>query len=225
MALDKQIQIYGIDTGNFYTNTEARLHWKNQRIKIEKNKLKTEQKDNAKALSKLIEMCPNNILIPCLSHVCSKRDNDIEQWLKFKNKEIKRTKDTLKTLLSNKVRLNELTNGSHHKRILNENTLSDDCIISIFDSSLTRIMGLQHDEFTDAFMVIKVFYYDMIKDLIYYGYEYKGEKYIYFTSSAGQIRTKKTVFIKESLWNKYEKTLMCGLTIDSINAKGGNNPN
>ena len=225
MALDKQIQIYGIDTGNFYTNTEARLHWKNQRIKIEKNKLKTEQKDNAKALFKLIEICPDNVLISCLSHVCSKRDNDIEQWLKFKNKEIKRTKDTLKTLLSNKVRLNELTNGSHHKRVLNENTLSDDYIISIFDSSLTRIMGLQHDEFTDAFMVIKVFYYDMIKDLIYYGYEYKGERYIYFTSSAGQIRTKKTVFIKESLWNKYEKTLMCGLTMDSINAKGGNNPN
>ena len=74
-------------------------------------------------------------------------------------------------------------------------------------------------------MVIQVYYYDMIKDLIYFGYEYKGEKYIYFTSSAGQIRTKKTVFIKESLWNKYEKTLMCGLTIDIINAKGGNNPN
>ena len=37
--------------------------------------------------------------------------------------------------------------------------------------------------------------------------------------------SKKTVFIKESLWNKYENTLMCGLTIDIINAKGGNNPN
>ena len=48
---------------------------------------------------------------------------------------------------------------------------------------------------------------------------YKGEKYIYFTSSAGQIRTKKTVFIKESVWKKYEKTIMCGLTIDSINKK------
>ena len=61
--------------------------------------------------------------------------------------------------------------------------------------------------------------------MIFNGFEYQGEKYIYFTSSAGQIRTKKVVFIKESLWQKHEKTIMCGLTIDAINAKGGNNPN
>src|SRR5690606_2044320 len=51
------------------------------------------------------------------------------------------------------------------------------------------------------------------------------EKYRYFTSSAGQIRLKKAVFIKEKLWNKYEKTLMCGLTIDKINEYGGINVN
>ncbi len=54
---------------------------------------------------------------------------------------------------------------------------------------------------------------------------YNGEKYKYFTSSAGQIRKKKAVFIKESVWNKIEKTIMCGLTIDKINSKGGNNVN
>ena len=31
LALQSQIHIYGIDTGNFYTNNEARLHWKNQK--------------------------------------------------------------------------------------------------------------------------------------------------------------------------------------------------
>ena len=33
------------------------------------------------------------------------------------------------------------------------------------------------------------------------------------------------MFIKESVWLKHEKTLMCGLTLDKINALGGNNPN
>ena len=225
MALEKQVQIYGIDTGNFYTNREARLHWKNQKIKIEKNKLKNEQKNNLRIIDKLKEIAPNNIITSIVSDVYLRRNEMINIWCEFKNKEIDRTKDDLKTLLKNKVDANEQSNGKHHKRILNENTLTDKHIISMFDSSLTRIIGLEHDKLTDAFMVIQVYYYDMIKDLIYYGYEYKGEKYIYFTSSAGQIRTKKTVFIKESLWNKYEKTLMCGLTIDSINAKGGNNPN
>ena len=38
-------------------------------------------------------------------------------------------------------------------------------------------------------------------------YYNEGEKYKYFTSSAGQIRKKKAVFIKESVWNKIEKTI------------------
>ena len=225
MALEKQVQIYGIDTGNFYTNREARLHWKNQKIKIEKNKLKNEQKNNLRIIDKLKEIAPDSVLTSILSDVCLRRNKEIDRICEFKNIGIHESKEKLKLLLANKVNANEESNGKHHKRVLNENTLSDDCIISMFDSSLTRIIGLEHDKLTDAFMVIQVYYYDMIKDLIYYGYEYKGEKYIYFTSSAGQIRTKKTVFIKESLWNKYEKTLMCGLTIDTINAKGGNNPN
>mgnify|MGYP002509053264 CR=1 FL=1 len=79
------------------------------------------------------------------------------------------------------------------------------------------MIGAKQDELCEDFMVVRVYYFDVIKDLIYYGFTYKGEKYIYFTSSAGQIRTKKTVFIKESVWKQFEKTIMCGLTIDLIN--------
>ena len=46
------------------------------------------------------------------------------------------------------------------------------------------------------------------------------EKYRYFTSSAGQIRKKKAVFIKESVWNQVEKTVMCGLRMIKLNLKG-----
>ena len=222
MALEKQIQIYGIDTGNFYSNTEARLHWKNQKIKIEKKNLKKEKKENLEKINKLMQS--DNTDENELS-LLQDRNTLIDEWIKLKNIQIKKSKQDLLDILANKVKENEKTNGRHHTRVLNENTISNNNIISVFDSSLTRVIGLKQDELTDAFMVIQVYYYDMIKDLIYFGYEYKGEKYIYFTSSAGQIRTKKTVFIKESLWNKYEKTLMCGLTIDIINAKGGNNPN
>ena len=74
-------------------------------------------------------------------------------------------------------------------------------------------------------MVVQIYYFDILKDILHNGYEYKGEKYIYFTSSSGQIRTKKCVFIKESTWKKYEKTIMCGLTVDEINRQGGCNSN
>ena len=38
--LDKQIAIYGIDTGDFYSNKEAHLHWKIHQIRAEKRFLK-----------------------------------------------------------------------------------------------------------------------------------------------------------------------------------------
>ena len=137
----------------------------------------------------------------------------------------KESKEKLLTLLSNKVNQNELTNGKDHIRTIKDDSLNDTNVISIFDSALSRTIGIKQDELTEALMVVQVYYFDVFKDILFYGYMYKGEKYKYFTSSAGQIRKKKAVFIKESVWNRIEKTVMCGLTIDKINAKGGNNVN
>lgn len=153
------------------------------------------------------------------------RIEELRERVMDKNAKAKEIKDRLLNLLSNKVEENIRTNGTHHVRELREDQLSDDKVISVFDSYFTRMIGANPDEFCEDFMVIQVYYFDVIKDLIYHGFTFKGEKYVYFTSSAGQIRTKKCVFVKESVWKKHEKSLMCGLTIDDINAKGGNNPN
>lgn len=121
----------------------------------------------------------------------------------------------------------EYNNVSGNKKIrqLSETAIIDKNIISVFESTLTRTLGLKANDLSTDIFVVKVYYFDIIQDLILNGFEYQGEKYRYFTSSAGQIRTKKTVFIKECLWNKYEKVLMCGLTVDSINKFGGINVN
>ena len=57
------------------------------------------------------------------------------------------------------------------------------------------------------------------------GFTYNGEKYIFLCASAGQIRTKKAVFIKESSFQRVEGQITCGLTLKEINEKGGCNPN
>lgn len=153
---------------------------------------------------------------------------DYLKWnelIRHKREKAKESKDKLLTLLSHKVAQNELTDGKDHIRCIREGSLNDNNVISVFDSSLSRTIGIKQDELTDALMVVQVYYFDVFKDISFYGFTYKGEKYKYFTSSAGQIRKKKAVFIKESVWNKIEKTIMCGLTIDKINSKGGNNVN
>lgn len=145
-----------------------------------------------------------------------------EKQLKVYNKMYKNINKRLqehKENLKNQLKMNT------EVRILDKNYLIDLNIISIFESALTRTIKLKIDKLTTDIMVIQTYHYDIIEQLIKNGFLYNKEKYIYLTSSAGQIRTKKTVFIKESIWNKYEKTLMCGLTVPKINELGGINAN
>lgn len=201
--LDKQIQIISCDTGNFYSNREVRLHLANKKVKAERRYLKNK-----------LERTTDD----------SERER-LTDLIALKTQYAKSTKDKLLKLLENKVNSNIASDGRHHVRELKENEVGNMRTISVFDSALTRTIGAKIDEFTEDFMVVQVYYFDIMKDIIYNGFIYHGEKYIYFTSSAGQIRTKKLVFIKESVYKEHERTLMCGLTLDDINAKGGNNPN
>ena len=234
--LDKQIKILSVDTSHFYSNKESYMHWKINSIRNERYALLEESKKILNELNKIgiIEADISSIILNNFDFSgISDKETDIRkaaekykfcvQLIAEKNKKIKSCKDRLLCLLENKVNENFKSNGKHHIRQLNK--FSDTNIISVFDSSLTRMLGIKQDDFTEDFMVVQVYYFDVIKDLINFGFMYKGEKYIYFTSSAGQIRTKKCVFIKESSWNKHQKNIMCGLTIESINARGGCNPN
>lgn len=157
----------------------------------------------------------------------------LRQEIKYFSDEAKRTKSELLSLLQERTQKNITCNEADKVlRELRMDYLTDENgsylrknIISVFDSALTRMIGAEINSLTEDFMVVQVYYFDIIKDLIYNGFIFKGNRYIYFTSSAGQIRTKKAVFIRESVWKEHEKTIMCGLTIDAINQKGGNNPN
>lgn len=167
--------------------------------------------------------------------------DDYVHWyrlIKHKRKKANESKEKLLRLLKNKVEWKEKaelvhtnirtksnSNPNYGIRSLRENDLHDVNIISVFESDLSRTIGIEQDELTDSLIVVQVYYFDVFKDISFYGFTYKGENYKYFTSSAGQIRKKKAVFIKESTWNNIEKTVMCGLTISKINSKGGNNVN
>ena len=256
ISLDTQVDIYAVDTGDFYSNRELRLHNQHHKLKAErkflKNKVKLLKKEFAKYkiedlsafdkcdnVSELYELC--GTINPNIAEYKENFVDLIEDYLKtisliaHKRELIKSTKEELLSLLHNKVETNILHNGTHHKRILrpesvkrisdDKETNNDKNIISVFMSTLIRTIGIEENELTDNFMVVQIYFFDILKDLIYFGFEFNGEKYVYYTSSAGQIRTKKCVFIKESILKAHEKTLMCGLTTDIINQKGGNIPN
>ena len=242
--LDTQINMYSVDTGHFYSNHEKYLHEMNCKYRRERNYL-----DNA--LKKMEEILKENGYtyddIKELKKIKQEEYNNIQNeneklYVKnyflicHKRKKAKESKEKLLKVLENKMKqkqkLSDKIKNSkiqYNKQIplrkLRDDELNDNNVISVFESSLTRTIGIKKDELTDALMVVQVYYFDVFKDLSFYGFMYNGEKYRYFTSSAGQIRKKKAVFIKESVWNEVEKTIMCGLTIEKINSKGGNNVN
>lgn len=233
--LDRQYHLYSVDTGHFYSNREKYLHDMNCRYRRERNAVQNKLPEIEKALQQLgytdddiKRLRKNKTEKTDLTDRSQDVVSEYLHWIeviKHKNEKMKKTKEKLLTLLSNKVNQNELTDGKDHIRAVREDCLNDTNIISVFDSALSRTAGIRQDELTDALMVVQVYHFDVFKDISFYGFTYKGEKYKYFTSSAGQIRKKKTVFIRETLWNRIEKTVMCGLTIDRINSKGGNNVN
>lgn len=233
--LDKQYNMYSVDTGHFYSNHEKYLHDMNCKYRRERNYVQNKLPEIEKQLKQFgyteddIKNLKNDkteeVDIVDFSYDTVSEYLHWIRLIKHKREKAKESKEKLLTLLSHKVSQNELTDGKDHIRTIKEDSLNDTNIISVFDSALSRTIGIKQDELTDALITVQVYYFDVFKDISFYGFTYKGEKYKYFTSSAGQIRKKKAVFIKKSVWNEIEKTVMCGLTIDKINSKGGNNVN
>jgi hypothetical protein len=196
MSLQNQIQIYSVDTSFFYNESEKRTHEILNKGYILRSKYKKE-------LKKAVKKNKTNDIA------------DLNKKLKIVNKCIKSEKELLYIKLSKNNTLRSLDNDC----------LDNRSVISVFESVLTRTIGAKKDELNKDIIVVQTYFFQILEDIINHGFMWNGEKYRCFTASAGQIRTKKTLFIKESVWDKHQKSLMNGLTIESINDQGGMNIN
>lgn len=147
------------------------------------------------------------------------RNNSDEKW-KYSsvNRVIKKEKEKLTSFLDMSLEKKDM-------RELTEKELSDKNIVGLFDSFLTRSLGLKPNTVTKELIIVNVFFFQVFKSMVRDGFIFNEEKYIFLTSSAGQIRQKKAVFIKESSYKKIQLKMMCGLTLDKINELGGMNRN
>lgn len=206
LALDKQYCIYGIDTSAFYFEDERNVEQKMYKIRNQKNQYKTllENKDMDKAVRFVV---------------------------KEKYKEISKELVRLKEIL-----LSMMKGNMNRYRSINTAKLNPHNRISIFDSELTRCFDMtplnlnvrqtiENTIVNEQIMVVSVFYFEVLENMIHRGFCYNGNKYVYFASSAGQIRTKKAVFVREDFLNLNWNRLSCGLSIKEVNNKGGMNLN
>lgn len=206
MALDKQFCIYGIDTSAFYFEEERIIEQRMYSLRTAKNEYKEILKDET--LSEAVRFI-------------------IEQKYKEISALLSNSKETL---------ISMMTGNMNRTRTLSETKLNPRNRISVFSSELTRCFNMiplnlnirqtiENTFVNEQMMVVSVFYFEVLENLIHKGFVHNGYKYVYFASSAGQIRTKKAVFVREDLLNENWNTLTCGLSIEEINNKGGMNIN
>lgn len=139
------------------------------------------------------------------------------------NQLIGKTKKRLEKKLDKAaIRVNE----TNEVRKLRKSSLKKSNLISQFESSLTRSIGIKEDETSTDIIVIRAYRYVIFEQLMKNGFiDENGNKYQYFTSSAGGMRNKKSLWIKTKVYNKIRNKLMCGLSVKEINKKGGMNLN
>lgn len=229
MIMNKQIKLYSINLGMAKTELEKQLY----KMKYTNDRSLYNYK---KKISKEIK---NELDVNEWTEECSKlfkktlKDDSFYSVVEKANKNISR-------LIKEEIGKFD----SDYIRTVDSKYFKDVNMIAFFDNDLTRTLGIDINTLTLDFIVIEVGNTDMeiMKQVIENGLfiterikigetekgdiiEVKHNKYRFFTAGAGQTRQEKFMMIKESVWNTYEKDLMCGLTIEHINKMGGMNIN
>ena len=213
--------MYSVDTSAFYTDEEMEIEsemmmWRARRSSAEEelNVLQSYYRgeiSEEKAIRKVQKFYPYElILLPDKEHI----EELFESISEYK-----------KNVAELKKQLKELLAAHSGVRNLRQECLKPSSVISLFESSLTRTVGMKPDILSRDMLVVRVYFFDVFRDIVVDGFTLGGEKYVFLTASAGQIRQKKAVFIRESLYLQHEKTILCGLSVEKINRRGGCNPN
>ncbi|MCM3730052.1 hypothetical protein M3196_00010 [Fictibacillus nanhaiensis] len=192
-SLQNQVYIYSLGTFSFHNEEENKIFKKSVNLKGYKKRLQRE-----KVKLKKEETDKKKLKIE------SKKIND---GIKQVNEELKRLKVDLQEAFNKHVgvrelRISELTNNN---------------VIGLFESVLTRTLDMETNKLSEKILVVQSYHEQVLEGLIKEGFKHGNHHYIYFSSSAGQIRQKKGIWVRKDLWDKHKNSLTCGLDIEDIN--------
>lgn len=197
IQFDKQYPVYALDTACFYTPEEAEIEERMNELRY-----------------RLAEDKPKKTA-PKPKHRVKRRPLEPEERTAI-NKELSTLKEQLKTMI---------TANTDVVRTVREDALVDTNVVQTFESSLVRELGMSPDVTNEQMVIVCVYFFGVAESIIKNGFNMRGKHYVFFSASAGQIRTKKFVAIREDLLERCMPTLTCGLSMADINAQGGVNVN
>lgn len=214
--LEKQVYVYTISTMDLMTNDEKVVrgiqsdYEKYLYFKRREKKLKTKI-DNGKVDEKSLEEVKEKL------EKAIRRKNEIHNKLDLSNNKL--TQNILKQNVKKEIKRNE------SDRVLNPESLTDNKKTALFESTLTRVLGMKSKEVSTDIIMVNFYHHGIMEQILEKGFYYQGEHWQYLSSSAGQIRKERGMFVNSKLYKEKEMQLTAGLTEEVINDKGGMSPN
>lgn len=234
--LQNRVLVYSVSTDSFFNDMENEVAKELMNHRVEKKEL-TIIKDNKKTNNKEVNE-KVRIRIDVLVAQCKSESEAIESILSEISESETELSDKLNKMLSkNKDNVRLLRHDAlftHRKvkdkngNIIDKEINKANKVVALFESSFTRVLGLDVDEVNESVVIVKAYHYSVLEDLIHNGFLYNNELYTFWSASSGQMKNKKCVFVKKSLLNQesvnakgetytVQERLMCGLTWDKFN--------
>lgn len=223
IALERQVHLYSVDTKAFYTDEERDIDKTLSSLRRQQWELRQEADLLEQYYAGTLTESVARKRLAALTHPLAPDAPlpDETQIALFRQKAAALTPG----ITAEKERLRALLLQFDGVRELRHSELTPANVVSVFESYLTRTLEIAPGTLTMDLFVVRTYYFKVLQDIIERGFLFDGERFVIYTASAGQIRTKRSVFIRQSSLYAYSAKLMCGLTASHINALGGVNIN
>ncbi|MBP1967998.1 arsenate reductase-like glutaredoxin family protein [Virgibacillus natechei] len=173
--LTNQVLVYSVSTDAFFNNEENQIGSKLMDLRIKKNELLSSEENTG----------------------------EVDDLLKDVNESINTLSKELNVLLDNNKDIRTLrrdhlyTYNKEQKKEVNKSNK----VVALFESSFTRLLGLSTKDVNESVVIVKAYHYKALENLINKGFYYgdDNEEFVFWSSSAGQMKNKKCVFVKKTI--------------------------
>ena len=111
-----------------------------------------------------------------------KKSAERKEWEKsLEGKLDWKVKSVNRLLKKEKARLSELLDDAVSRNVtreLRQDAVTDKTVVNLFESDLTRSLGLEPFKLTDELFIVNVFFFQVFNDLVKRGFIYNGEEYV-----------------------------------------------
>ncbi|MEH6957747.1 RNA dependent RNA polymerase [Neobacillus drentensis] len=230
--LQNRVMVLSVSTDAFFNENEGKIAKGLMKLRTVRSELKIIDKSGLTENKKLNQLIKNALKNKSknISRIIDEL-NKLEIKLNGKLKlllESEENNNVVRELKRESIFTNRNIKDKNGNVISTKKIHKSSRVVALFESSLTRALNIEEKEVNDEIVIVKVYHYRVLKDLIDNGFTYMDEEYSFFSASSGQMKNKKCVFIKksalvrETINEKGETftvldTLMCGLSWDRIN--------